>query len=274
MNQLDLNSKISLGQFITNYSCVDISLTGHERKKVLDWLFENQSRLVLVFDGLDQFTKTNNLNELSERSVNRDKKLKSNHWFASILSRKILTKANIIVTSRPYALTCLPGSFRPQKSFKLDGFSENDFEKVLKFYIDDETNLGQVNKAIKQFKLEKIVSSPISMYLITKIIFDDPVNLRNSTSFGLFAIFFEKFYTTKNIQLKEDGNEKMRKIEETCYNLVKKSKFVFSQEDLVDGLTLEDLEKYVMVDASVTVSSYNHSVDEKRLMFCHQLVQV
>ena len=66
----------------------------------------------------------------------------------------------------------------------------------------------------------------------------------------------------------------MRKIEETCYKLVEKSKFVFSQEDLVEGLTLEDFEKFVMVDASVTVSSYNHSTDEKRIMFCHQLSQV
>ena len=49
---------------------------------------------------------------------------------------------------------------------------------------------------------------------------------------------------------------------------------MFSQEDLVEGLTLEDFEKYVMVDASVTASSYNHSIDEKRLVFCHQLVQV
>ena len=145
---------------------------------------------------------------------------------------------------------------------------------MIKFYIDDDNNLRHIYNAIKQYKLEKTVSSPISMYLITKIIFDDGVDLRNLTSFRLLVSVFEKFYATKNIQLKEDGSDKMRKIEETCYNLLRKSKFVFSQDDLVEGLTLEDFEKYVMVDASVTVYSYKNSVDEKRLVFCHQLFQV
>ena len=158
--------------------------------------------------------------------------------------------------------------------FKLDGFSEVNFEKVLKFYIDDNIQLSQIYSTIKQHKLEQIVSNPISMYLITKIISDDQVEFANLSSFGLLAIVFEKFYASKNVQLDENGNKKMIKIEETCHKLLMQSKFVFSQKDLVEGLTLEDFEKYVMVDASVTVSSYKHSIDEKRVVFCHQLVQV
>ena len=269
-----MNRKLSLETFITKYSCVDLYLNQDERKQFIDWLCKNQSRLVLVIDGLDLLTKTIDLNKFSDSSLTFDDKSKSSHWLASILSRKILTQAKIILTSRPYALTCLSGDLRPLKSFKLDGFYEDDFKKVLRFYTNDEVKEGRVFRAIKHYKLEKIVSSPISMYLITKIIFDDQVNINSLTPFGLLANVFDKFYTTKNVQLDENGNKKMRKIEETCYKLIQKSKFVFSQEDLVEELTLEDFKKYVMVDASVTASSYNHSTDEKRLMFCHQLVQV
>ena len=274
LNQLNQNTKLSLDQFITKYSCVDLSLNEDERKQFVDWLCKNQARLVLVIDGLDLLTKTIDLNEFSDSSLTFDDKSEPGNWLASILSRKILTKAKIVLTSRPYALTSLSGDFRPQKYFRLNGFAEVDFKKVLRFYIDDNIYLGRIYSAIKQFRLEKIVSSPISMYLITKIIFDDRVDLSSLTPFGLLVSVFEKFYTTKNIQLEKDGSDKMRKIEETCYKLIEKSKFVFCQNDLVEGLTLEDFEKYVMVDASVTVSSYNHSVDEKRLVFCHQLFQV
>ena len=274
LNQFDQNKKFSLGQFFTKHSCVDLLLVDEESKRFVEWIFKNQSRIILVFAGLDQLNKTIDLDKLSKKTLTFDDEATSGHWLASILSRQILTKTKIIVTSRPYALTCLCGDLRPQKKFKLDGFSELNFKKVLKFYIDNEIKLGQVYSTIKQNKLDHIVSNPISMYLITKIISDDQVDYENLTSFGLHAIVFEKLYATKNIQLDEKGNEKIKKIEETCYRLLMKSKFVFSQKDLVEGLTLEDFEKYAMVDASVTVSSYKNSIDEKRLVFCHQLVQV
>ena len=203
-----MNRKISLDQFITNYSCVDLSLARHQIKIIVDWLFKNQSRLVFVFDGLDQMNKTVDLEKLSQKTITPDAKVNSFHWLASILSRKILTQAKIIVTSRPYALTCLSGDCRPEKSYKLDGFSEDDFMKVLRFYIDDETIQGQIFSAIKQYELEKTVSSPISMYLITKMIFNDQINLSTLTSFGLLTIVFEKFYTTKNAHLDETGKNK------------------------------------------------------------------
>jgi len=272
LNQVSQNKKINLGQFLTKYCCVDLMLDNKEFKFFVNWLVENQSRFVLILDGLDQLTNKIDLNRMSEVSPDQNEKFTPGQWLASILSRKVLTETKIILTSRPYSLTCLCGDLKPQKMFTLEGFTEAGLEEALKLYVDeDKRNL--IQRTIKNNNLGVIAANPISLFLLTKVVTDDQIEYENLTPSKLHVAVFEKFFATKNASVNRQQQEKMLKIEETCYKLLTKSKLVFSQNDLVEGLTLEDFEKYVMVDASVITSSYQNSEGEKRLVFTHQTFQ-
>ena len=274
LNQVNPTEKLTLPEFFTLYCCVDLILTNDEKEVFSDWLVRNQSRFVIVFDGLDQLSKDNDINTLVKTCVTPKNKLTAGHWLAAIMSRQILTRTNLIVTSRPFAVTCLVGDLRPHKLFTLEGLTDDDLKKVLMFYTGEETISNEIYSTIIQHDLFEIASNPLSLFLLTKVIAFDHIFFESLTSFSLHVTVFEKLYSTKNAQIDKDGKKKMLMIEKTCYQLMMKTKFVFSQEDLVEGLTLEDLEKYVMVNASVTTSSYKNSNNEKLFVFSHQLFQV
>ena len=274
LNQVDLTEELSLAEFFTVYCCVDLLLTNDDREVFSDWLVRNQSRFVIVMDGLDQLSNNVDINELVDTCVPLKKRMTAGHWLAAVMSRQILTRTKVIVTSRSFSITCLSGDLKPQRLFTLEGLTDEDLKKALTFYVEEEAYFNQIYNTIRQHKLFKIASNPLSMFLLTKIIATDQIDYENLTSFNLHATVFEKFYSTKNAQLAIDGSQKLLLIEKTCYQLLMKSKFVFSQSDLVEGLTMEDLEKYVMINASVTTSSYRSSNDEKLLAFSHQSFQV
>ena len=248
-------------------------LDNKEFKVFVNWLIENQSRIVLVLDGLDQLTNKIDLNKLSEIYPDQNEKFTPGQWLASILSRKVLTETKIILTSRPYSLSCLCGDLKPQKMFSLEGFTKEGLEEALKLYVDEEKR-NLIQSIIKNNELGVIAANPISLFLFTKIVTDDQIKYENLTPSKLHVAVFEKYFATKNASINTKRREKMLKIEELCYKLLTKSKLVFSQNDLVEGLNFEDLEKYVMVNASVTTSSYQNSEGEKRLVFTHQIFQV
>ena len=274
LNQVNLTEELSLAEFFTVYCCVDLLLTKDDREVFRDWLLRNQSRFVIVFDGLDQLSNNVDINNLVDDCVKIKKKKTSGHWLAAVMSRKILTRTKVIVTSRSFSITCLSGDLKPQKLFTLEGLTNEDLKKALTFYVEEEAYFNDIYNTIRKHDLFKIASNPLSLFLLTKIIATDQIDYENLTSFNLLAIVFEKFYSTKNVQLAKNGSQKLLLIEKTCYQLLMKSKFVFSQDDLVEGLTMEDIEKYVMINASVTTSSYKNSNDEKLLAFSHQSFQV
>ena len=254
--------------FLLLHSCghVDIS-----KRVVENWVRKNCNRVVLLFDGFDQLKE-----EVKDFEKTPDFKdeLTEVEWLSAILSRNILRRSTLILTSRPYAVTTLPGSCKPDKNYSLSGFDELDVQEALYFLFDRDFGNKVLDK-LRGDMFESIELTPINLFLIAEVLRESKISIKDYTTFLLYMEVFEKLVSTKNIIVNEENHNTISRIQLFCFKMCNKNKFEFSIKDFEShSLTYEDFESFTMIDAGCTKESYRIRKEDKRIVLCHQLQQV
>ena len=255
-------------KFLLLHSCghVDIS-----KKVVEDWVKKNCNRVVLLFDGFDQLKE-----ELKdfEQTPNFKDDLTEVEWLSAIFSRNVLRSSTLILTSRPYAATTLPGSCKPDKNYSLCGFDELDVQEALYFLFDRDYS-NKVLEKLRGDMFESIEFTPINLFLIAEVLRESKTSIKDYTTFLLYMEVFEKLVNTKCILVNEENRKTISRIQSFCFKMCNKNKFEFSIRDFKNhSLTYEDFESFTMIDAGCTKESYTTKEEDKRIVLCHQLQQV
>ena len=99
-----------------------------DREDVYEWLLNNQSEVVLFFDGLDQANFK--IGEEKDIDMEPHGKASSATLMYNLLARKLLPHVQIVITSREFSISALQADARPRNIVQLTGFSQQDAKKL------------------------------------------------------------------------------------------------------------------------------------------------
>ena len=266
MRLVSLDETANLSQFILDYSCCSFLNDEAILDEFSTWLLENENKVVLVFDGLDQMAS---LELTTNFKTSLEANQTSKQWISAILARKVLSNCKLILTSRPYALCSLDGDFTADCSLSLEGFLIENLESVLAFYLN-KTETEKLFVLLKNKRLVKLATNPNSAFLLIKMFEEGfKFNVDDITDTSLYNNVFESMIETKSFSV-ENSKDKMRKLECVCFKLIKNKKFIIEEGDLENKLTLKDVERLIPVKAQVVKNAYNSAQREKVVKINHQ----
>lgn len=268
LSAMQTNDSTNFYRFLLENSCYDIFIDKDQINGLNKWLSKNQSRVVIILDGLDRMSNTHLCTDFI---VSLDKKQSSKQWVSAILARKVLSNSKVILTSRPWAVCSLDGEYTTDYSLSLDGFSAEDIRTVLELYVDK----SEANALFKSFTDNKIVElakNPSCTFMLIEIARDKlKVDTDDITRTYLYNRVFEKRLSKSN---RRTTDETINKIERLCYKLTLDKKFIIEDVDLIKGVKFEDIENTLPVSVKSHSAAY-YSVNRKLIMEVnHQLWQV
>ena len=123
-------------------------LAGSEFSKPLndvawDYILENPSKLLLLFDGIDEFSaKTKIAKDDSYHGNTAEEKMPLHALYSKIASGKLLHGATVISTTRPTAASCVRG-FRFNRTVEILGFTSNQVEDYVEKFTEDDKDAGK-----------------------------------------------------------------------------------------------------------------------------------
>ena len=265
------SEKLSLVDFLVQYSTIDFYPTKSDLDHITHFFQQNQTQLVLLLEGLDQFQ--DDLEPINE-SARFNSKKSPKIWLSHLIGRNILTGSKLFVTSRPLTFTKLPGDLQPSISYSLYDIRENKMFNFIKFHFPDKSK--DIIKEIEANDVLNIAKHPMSMFLIGRSYIDGDLDFTDITMYQLFLKLFEKFLCNTNVAGTKKPNLQsiMRKVEEICFRMIETNQYVVTTDLLKDyvPITLNDFEDVLRIDAG-SKSGISYQVDEsqKILTFNHQL---
>ena len=265
---------MSLVEFLVQSSTIDFYPTKNDLSYITHWLQQNQNRLVLLLEGLDQYQFA-----LEANNSPADFKTKKSPkiWLSDLIARNILSGCKLYVTSRPLSFLKLSGDLQPTTSLSLYDVQQDKLSEFLKFHFPQSSEY--ILNTLKENDVLEMAKHPMLIYLIAKTLVDGDIDTTDISLYQLLLNLFEKFHCCTNVSgtRKPNFQAVMRKIEEICYKMIETDQYALTTEMLRDyaPITLKDFEDVLTVDAgSKAGTSYQVDENEKVLVFNHQLLIV
>lgn len=171
-----LSTKMSLVSLLCNMH----TSMGDANVSVVKYLQCNASKVLIIFDGLDEL---NQLLTFSEDTHLRDIEAEGSFFdiLKCLISGKLLSGAHVLVTSRPSAAMSIADDFH--RVVEILGFSEDGVhEYVSKYFSDDEEYAKKVFAHLKtNLNIYSLCSIPVSCRLICQVYDDSRTSLMNSS---------------------------------------------------------------------------------------------
>ena len=256
------------------YFSTDIKFNESRINVAFAWLLANQKKITIVLDGLDQARFT--LQNLKvPRDIDVQKKYLASELLNLILSRKLLPKVRLILTSRPHSILNLSKKIRPNYVLYLDDLSEDDMKKLFRFYIKTDDVDKILSKLLeKSPKIQQLTFCPLFLRLfchLYEIVGDEIWKVVESTA-NLFDELLNRLQKCahKGSQLEED--EVMTKLSKLAFKKTIERSVVITQEDLLECQITPNEVQDVMIGVHGNTSSA--LVGPSLFYFAHQSIQV
>ena len=267
-SELNYSNKLTLQELLLNKKFANLGFAPEKCQTVFSWILANQSKCLLVLDGLDQAQF-----KLCHEPPQEDYKarLSANTIIACLFKKILLPKIRIIVTSRPHALLSLHFSLRPDKIYQLQGLSQEDTATLLQCFAGDQ--FDALWRKLKQMgpKLEDLCRSPLilQMFFLSQI--------SPSKSIGEATTLTRIFATVlKNFQHSKHNRAKFQNIEVKLARLAHKT-FMKNQimitwaEVRKQGLEENEIHDLLIVIPGYESMCFQVLDNEKITFFSHQL---
>ena len=267
-SEINYSNNLTLQEFLLNKKFDKFGFTSDKCQKVFSWILANQSKCLLVLDGLDQAQF-----DLSDEPTdeNHDARLSVKTIIACLFKKTFLPQVRIIVTSRPHALLPLHHSLRPQNIYQLHGLSQSDTATLLRYFAGNQYE--DMFLKIKQLgpKMENLFRCPLilQMFYLSQI---HPLK-----SFGEATTITRIFATVlENFQHSKHNRAKFQKIQDKIARLAYitfiKNQIMISWEDVKnEGLEENEIHDLIIVIPGYEGISFQVLDLEKTLFFSHQL---
>ena len=107
----------------------------HDLDVSFEWILENQNKITVILDGLDQTASTFQSVTVQPQADVR-KKYNPFELISLVLSRKVLPYVRLILTSRPHSILNFKEDMQPDQLFYLDDLNEEDMRSLMGFYVN------------------------------------------------------------------------------------------------------------------------------------------
>ena len=155
--ELNLRELLDKSEFSTNMNDV-----------IWNYIRENPSRVLFIFDGIDEFSARKNIQE--DDSIYKDtveEKMPLHALYTKITSGKLLDGATVLTTTRPTAVSCVRDP-DPSRVIEILGFSSGQVKNYVEKYTGDDKDAGatiwqHINNNLNLFSLCYI---PVNCFII------------------------------------------------------------------------------------------------------------
>ena len=135
--------------------------------KVWNYIITNPTKVLLIFDGIDEFNARSKIsNDDSRLKDSEEKKMPLHFLYKKIASGKVLKGATVITTSRPTASSCVR-ELKFDKVLEILGFTPREIEEYVKWFTKEHKNPEAEKEAIWKY-----ISTNINLFTLCYV----PVN--------------------------------------------------------------------------------------------------
>ena len=276
-HNVSCNQRWSLKNFLLKFPLVTHNGTEPTANKVdrdFTWISNNQDKVVLVMDGLDQsaFDISNNPN----RTATVDEELLPGDLLALLLARQFLPGIRLILTSRPHSIVQFDSAIQPNIVLFVNHLLERDVDKLMRHYIPNQ-NVDRILTSIqtRSLRILDLMKTPLFLRLFATLycrIGEDIWPYLDTTSKLFFKIIEEHqlsahFNSDENVEVLE------RRLSAMAYDKTISGTIVFGGDDLSQyNLTATQVQDLVYVVPNI--GEHGPLMRLVAFFFNHQAFQV
>ena len=266
---INYTEKLTLQELLLKNQFANFGFSVENCQQVFSWIINNQSKCLLVIDGLDQ-AQFKIDEQPPEKSC--DSRLNVSTIIACLFKKIFLPNVRIIVTSRPHAVLDLHHSQRPEAVYQLEGLSDENTDKLLRFlsgnrYKEFSSNLKKMGP-----EFQSLCSCPLllQMFILSQLAPSETIG-EAKTITRMFATVLENLQSSKHV--KTDFHEIRTKLARLAFNTFMNNQILITWKQVSnEGLTQKEIQ-----DLIVTVPGCNNMafkvVDANKLLyFSHQMI--
>ena len=253
--ELNLRELLDKSEFSTNMNDV-----------IWNYIRENPSRVLFIFDGIDEFSARKNIQE--DDSIYKDtveEKMPLHALYTKITSGKLLDGATVLTTTRPTAVSCVRDP-DPSRVIEILGFSSGQVKNYVEKYTGDDKDAGETiwQHISNNLNLFSLCYIPVNCFIICSCLLymlqsfhsnsihgltSLPTKLTNIYSFAVKLMFFrhsERYRNKTDVQdeifkkfdeLAEDVKGDFKKLGTVAFKGIKEGRLTFESDEVTN---LED----------------------------------
>ena len=261
--------KLTLQELLIKNQFANFGFSVEKCQKVFSWMLNNQSKCLLVIDGLDQAQF-----EIDEQPPKEwcDSRLNVGTIIACLFKKIFLPNVRIIVTSRPHAVLDLHYSQRPDAVYQLEGLSDENTNKLLQFLSGDRYEEFSSNLKKMGPELESLCSCPLLLQMFVLSQLDPSETIGEAkTITRMFATVLKNLQLSKHIQT--DFQEIRTKLARLAFNTFKNNQMLITWKQVSDeGLTQEEIQDLIVTVPGRNKMAFKVLDTNKLLYFSHQMI--
>ena len=253
--ELNLRELLDKSEFSTNMNDV-----------VWNYIRENPSRVLFIFDGIDEFSARKNIQE--DDSIYKDtaeEKMPLHALYTKITSGKLLDGVTVLTTIRPTAVSCVR-DLKFSRVVEILGFSPRQVKNYVEKYTGDDKGAGETiwQHISNNLNLFSLCYIPVNCFIICSCLLymlqsfhsnsihgltSLPTKLTNIYSFAVKLMFFrhsERYRNKTDVQdeifkkfdeLDEDVKGDFKKLGTVAFKGIKEGRLTFESDEVTN---LED----------------------------------
>ena len=256
-------------------SCVELNLrqllnksefSTHMNDVVWNYIRENPSKVLFIFDGIDEFSARKELqgdHSIYEDTV--DERMPLHALYMKIASGKLLNGATVLTTTRPTAVSCVR-DLEFSRVVEILGFSSGKVKNYVEKFAGDDKGAGETiwQHISNNLNLFSLCYIPVNCFIICSCLLymlqnfhsnsiqgfaSLPTKLTDIYSFAVKLIFFRhsnRYRNKTDVQdeifknfdeLPEEGKEDFKKLGRVAFKGIKEGRLTFDSDEVMN---LED----------------------------------
>ncbi|XP_058958516.2 protein NLRC5-like [Pocillopora verrucosa] len=225
--------------------------------QVWNYIQENPQKVLLIFDGIDEFKFKSEISKKDNEPQFRnkvDEKMPLSALYAKLTTGKLLNGAAVLTTTRPTALSCIK-SIPFDKMFEILGFSSEQVEEYVTRFAEEDKEAGDTVKRhiTSNINILSLCYIPASCFIICSSLFkmvkfhasrglDLPTSLTGiyQKAVKIFYLrhneeFRNEHFTDEDFEsdeLPREEEKKLEKLEKLAFEGIKEGRLIFAANEV------------------------------------------
>ena len=266
---MNYSEKLTLQELLLKNQFANFGFSVEKCQQVFSWIINNQSKCLLVIDGLDQAQFKIDEQPPKESYNSR---LNVSTIIACLFKKIFLPNVRIIVTSRPHAVLDLHYSQRPDVVYQLEGLSDENTDKLLQFLSGDRYEEFSSNLKKMGPEFQSLCSCPLllQMFVLSQLALSETIG-EAKTITRMFATVLENLQTSKHVKI--DFYEIRTKLARLAFNTFMNNQILITWKQVSDeGLTQEKIQDLIVTVPGCNNMAFKVLDTNKLLYFSHQMI--
>ncbi|CAK8682550.1 unnamed protein product [Clavelina lepadiformis] len=271
INLMDLpdDDKLTLPEMLININYPN--LDEETWKNAFEWVKNNQSQCLLVFDGLDQADFTFK-KKFAKRTY--DTKQSVQNIIAGLFNEKYLAGVKIIITSRPHSMLNLPHSLQPNRNIFIRDLSYDNMKSLFYAYTGTRAKSLWFQLSQNAPVVFSLCYNPLLLQLVITASLNPSKDVGEiTTTTRVFATVLEGLRRSDSTR-HPDITALILQISRLAYNATKKSTVVITPTEMEEeGLSTDDVQDIIVALHAYSGLSQRVFDGDQKYFFSHQMFQ-